>query len=801
MPPALTASSSAFHLRPLHHRSTRSFPGARVIAAALAFGIVFALCGCAPPAPRFSLPNARAHVAMLATTIGSRPVGTEANRRAREYVVDQLRLYGFEVRVQEADAVRRQSGVTAHVNNVIAVKAGEVPDAVALVAHYDSAPESPGAADDGLGVAVALEAGRVLAARPRPRYSLVVALTDGEEVGLMGAEALVVEPIMQRIRAYLNFEAIGTTGPSLLFETGPGNAWLVNAWAAGSPYPVGASFSTEIYRRLPNNTDFSVLKRAGVPGLNFAPIGNSYVYHTSRDTAEALDDLTLRQTGENAVATVESLDSTDITQRSDLQAVHFDVLGMRAVVFGRATATWLLIVALVLGTASWIRLLVVAWRRTGLSRLILTFAWAIVGLVVGAGAMWVAAWGLRASREVYHPWYAHPDRFFALLVVAGLVGAWAIVRVGLALPNRLRGCATPTCVWAVTMPTWIALGVAARSVPAASYLVSLPLVAAAAALLACPTGRPFAQRIASVVVLAVTGTLWVPTAVDLLHLAVPVFGRLPLVTPINVFPGFVLIAAAVVAPPFIAIVSGWAHRAVPPAITAAALLLALAVAAGLAYVAPAYTHDRPLVRVARYLEDLRGARSYWEVAGKEPGLDLAAGAPPMHDWQRATGEAPLSVRLGQAEGPFLFRARTATSVEPPVDVRATFDAAVTGRFEVFVRPREPGLTVTLVMPRGVVPLEANLAAVVVDRIWRASYIAPPPDGVAFRGRLALADRAALGSASVVVGSPTLPGAGPGRHVPGWLPQERTAWSTRAIYIVPVVAAPAGTGPVAAGEGR
>ena len=61
---------------------------------------------CSRPAPRFSLENARAHVQMLAGTIGSRPIGTPENQRARQYVVDQLRLFGYDVRVQEVDARR-----------------------------------------------------------------------------------------------------------------------------------------------------------------------------------------------------------------------------------------------------------------------------------------------------------------------------------------------------------------------------------------------------------------------------------------------------------------------------------------------------------------------------------------------------------------------------------------------------------------------------------------------------------------------------------------------------------------------
>src|SRR5580765_1064948 len=112
-----------------------------------------ALGACTRSAGLFSEANARAHVSMLAGTIGSRPVGSEANAKARAYIIDQLKLYGYEVRVQETDAVRPEIGRTAHVANIIASLGGRRPEAFGLVSHYDSAPESPGAADNGLGVA------------------------------------------------------------------------------------------------------------------------------------------------------------------------------------------------------------------------------------------------------------------------------------------------------------------------------------------------------------------------------------------------------------------------------------------------------------------------------------------------------------------------------------------------------------------------------------------------------------------------------------------------------------------------
>ena len=74
---------------------------------------------------RFSVENARAHVDMLAGTIGSRPAGSANNAKARAYLIDQLRLYGFDVRVQETDAVRPEFGLTARVANIIAIKRGQ----------------------------------------------------------------------------------------------------------------------------------------------------------------------------------------------------------------------------------------------------------------------------------------------------------------------------------------------------------------------------------------------------------------------------------------------------------------------------------------------------------------------------------------------------------------------------------------------------------------------------------------------------------------------------------------------------
>jgi Zn-dependent M28 family amino/carboxypeptidase len=64
---------------------------------------------------------------------------------------------------------------------------------VLLTAHYDTVAGSPGAGDDGIGVAVLLETARALSTANAARNTVMILLTDGEETGLLGAEAFVRE--------------------------------------------------------------------------------------------------------------------------------------------------------------------------------------------------------------------------------------------------------------------------------------------------------------------------------------------------------------------------------------------------------------------------------------------------------------------------------------------------------------------------------------------------------------------------------------------------------------------------------
>ena len=144
---------------------TNDWPGLAlrllVVAAAVCAGAWLSLTGLRTPAPRpaiateFSAIRAadRAH-ALLGDQ--PRPVGSTANAAAVERLASWLRARKMEVEVQEATV--RAGGRDVTLRNIIARRTGALPGkAVLFVAHHDTVAASPGAGDDGMGVAIALE--------------------------------------------------------------------------------------------------------------------------------------------------------------------------------------------------------------------------------------------------------------------------------------------------------------------------------------------------------------------------------------------------------------------------------------------------------------------------------------------------------------------------------------------------------------------------------------------------------------------------------------------------------------------
>ncbi|PZW02178.1 Peptidase family M28 [Micromonospora phaseoli] len=468
------------------------------------------------PATEFSAERAYTHVPLVA----GRPhvAGSPANDAVRAHLEAMLRDLGLEPQVQDtvAEEAGQLSGAAggatlARVRNVAARLPGTDPTGtVFLVAHYDAVQTGPGGNDDAAGVSAILETARALTSGPRPRNDIVFVFTDAEEACLCGASAFADDhPLAAEKGVVLNLEARGRTGPVIMFETSPENAALVGVFGRGAPHPVGTSFAVEVYRALPNDTDFTAFLDAGFVGLNSAYLDGGAIYHTPLDTPASMDRASLQHHGDNTLGLAREfgrIDLADLTAGHD--ATYFPVPGGLARYPG-----WLVLPLALLALAGVVVLGWLARRRGRVTgrRLAAGFGLALVPTVVaplGAQLLWAAITAIRPGYaellDPYRPiWY----RLAVLALAAAVLFTWY------ALTRRTVGPAA----LAIGGLGWLALlgVVLAVLVPGGAYLTTLPALAGALAGLVALTSRPDGPVpvIAVTVTAAVAVVVLLPTVV------------------------------------------------------------------------------------------------------------------------------------------------------------------------------------------------------------------------------------------------------------------------------------------------
>ena len=232
--------------------------------------------------------------------ISKRPHSIEHPKERKvvaNYLFHRLEQMGGDVQSFEYDSIKCKFGGYFNVENILATfeppQGGDSSKYLLLVAHYDSRYHqkvledtvySYGAADDGYGVGVILESvSQALKYQKEWSQGIKVLFTDAEEHALDGMRnmARYDNHILENVNLVMNVEARGVKGPVLLFETSNGNSKVMKLYKhARGKYAY--SLTTLVYRVLPNDTDFTVVKDS-IPGFNFAVIDNLKYYHTNRD--------------------------------------------------------------------------------------------------------------------------------------------------------------------------------------------------------------------------------------------------------------------------------------------------------------------------------------------------------------------------------------------------------------------------------------------------------------------------------------------------------------------------------------
>ena len=197
------------------------------------------------PATEFSSGRATRDVREIAKQ--PHPLGSAENVRVREYLVGRLRELGANPEVQTATAARHSPfgpDTWAVVHNIAAKIPGtQSTGAVMMVAHYDSVRAVPARATTPPRSPQSSKRSGLSAAGPALRNDLIILFTDGDELGLLGAQGF-VDLALARPRQHQG--RVGTSrmrgdeGPSMVFQTSPRDSWQIDQFAATAPSPRGS---------------------------------------------------------------------------------------------------------------------------------------------------------------------------------------------------------------------------------------------------------------------------------------------------------------------------------------------------------------------------------------------------------------------------------------------------------------------------------------------------------------------------------------------------------------------------------
>lgn len=261
-------------------------------------------------------PSVAGHLGAAALVI--RSVGTSNERvvhtGALNYRSDAPRIPAFALSNPDADLLARQLQTGKPVRmrlhstarelppawsaNVIGEIPGrERPDEIVLLgAHLDSWDLSPGAVDDGAGVAIVMEAARLISKLGHPPARTIrVVLFANEEFGLSGAKEYARLAGDETNRHVIALEA----------DLGAGPVWKLQSLVAVEALPAIAGMAEMLAplqiesagNTATGGSDLRPLREAGVPILDLSLDATNYfdVHHTVNDTLAKIDPKALDQ--------------------------------------------------------------------------------------------------------------------------------------------------------------------------------------------------------------------------------------------------------------------------------------------------------------------------------------------------------------------------------------------------------------------------------------------------------------------------------------------------------------------------
>ena len=235
-----------------------------------------------------------------------------------DLVAEEYGIYDLDGFMDYLGSTFNEDGTMPLHNITVKLDAPNTDRGVLLLAHYDSVPEGPGAADDMLGVVSLLEAARSQAQNNTLENDLYFLFTDGEESGKLGANKFVAAypDLKDKIDLVINVDSLGNRGSLMLYQTSPNAYRMVEIVKKSGAWPYGYSVGAKVHSLMASDSDLTEFLNEGYNGLNFAAIEGAKINHTAEDNYENLS----RDTAWHCLQTTLSLaDYTANNYLADLQ--------------------------------------------------------------------------------------------------------------------------------------------------------------------------------------------------------------------------------------------------------------------------------------------------------------------------------------------------------------------------------------------------------------------------------------------------------------------------------------------------
>lgn len=238
----------------------------------------------------------RVHLERL-QAFGSRYALSDSCRAAERYLHDYFESVGL-----DSVAFDTVPGQGVPMRNVLGFVRGSVNPAVRIMigAHLDAMSEdplhcAPGMEDNGSGVAVVMEAARILAGS-HPRYTLEFVAFTGEELSYLGSEHLAAkyETDHVPIVAFLNLDMIAWRGGAYGMKVICDSITRPLAEAHATVARLYTKLDPEIVQRVPLHSDNYPFQIRGIPAISyierFEHDTDGYKwYHSCSDSLHHLD--------------------------------------------------------------------------------------------------------------------------------------------------------------------------------------------------------------------------------------------------------------------------------------------------------------------------------------------------------------------------------------------------------------------------------------------------------------------------------------------------------------------------------